>query len=49
MASSYDKMNDVMSLGLHRLWKDWFIRQLAPPQGTRVLDVAGGTGDMHCQ
>ena len=45
VASSYDKMNDVMSMGLHRLWKDWFVHQLALPPGTRVLDVAGGTGE----
>ena len=45
VASNYDVMNDVMSLGLHRLWKDWFVHQLALPPGTRVLDVAGGTGE----
>ena len=44
VASSYDLMNDIMSVGLHRIWKDWFIQQLAPPPGTRILDVAGGTG-----
>lgn len=49
VASSYDKMNDVMSLGLHRLWKDWFIHQLSPPPSTRVLDVAGGTGHSQSQ
>ena len=47
VASSYDLMNDIMSAGLHRLWKDWFVQQLAPPPGTRILDVAGGTGTEH--
>ena len=48
-ARRYDQMNDLMSLGLHRLWKDDFITMLAPPkQATpfHVLDVAGGTGDI---
>lgn len=44
VASSYDVMNDVMSIGLHRYWKDYFVNKLAPPIGSRVLDVAGGTG-----
>lgn len=44
VASSYDKMNDAMSLGIHRLWKDRLIRVLNPPEGTKLLDVAGGTG-----
>lgn len=46
VAGSYDLMNDAMSVGLHRLWKDWFVQLLAPPPGSRVLDVAGGTGDI---
>lgn len=46
VASSYDKMNDAMSLGIHRLWKDRLIRILNPPEGTKLLDVAGGTGDI---
>ena len=46
VASSYDIMNDVMSFGVHRLWKDWFVQKLDPPPGTRILDVAGGTGDI---
>ena len=37
-------MNDAMSLGVHRLWKDHFIRTMAPGPGTKLLDVAGGTG-----
>lgn len=44
VASSYDKMNDVMSFGIHRLWKDRLVRVLNPPAGTKLLDVAGGTG-----
>jgi 2-methoxy-6-polyprenyl-1,4-benzoquinol methylase len=52
VAESYDKMNDLMSLGIHRLWKDHFVSGLNPgattPAGRpqRVLDVAGGTGDI---
>lgn len=46
VASSYDKMNDVMSFGIHRLWKDRLVRVLNPPAGTKLLDVAGGTGDI---
>jgi demethylmenaquinone methyltransferase / 2-methoxy-6-polyprenyl-1,4-benzoquinol methylase len=48
-AARYDQMNDLMSGGLHRLWKDDFITQLNPPRNGRaftVLDVAGGTGDI---
>jgi len=44
VAESYDLMNDAMSVGIHRLWKDHFIRRMAPRPGTRLLDVAGGTG-----
>ncbi|KAL1116933.1 hypothetical protein AAG570_005402 [Ranatra chinensis] len=46
VAGSYDVMNDAMSLGLHRVWKDVLMERLAPPHGTRLLDVAGGTGDI---
>ena len=49
VASRYDQMNDLMSGGLHRLWKDDFVALLSPPRGNtafRVLDVAGGTGDV---
>ena len=49
VASRYDKMNDLMSGGLHRLWKDDFITKLNPPrneQSFKVLDMAGGTGDI---
>ena len=52
VASSYDTMNDLMSLGIHRLWKDHFVRTLNPgsttdqQEGWSILDVAGGTGDI---
>ena len=42
VASRYDLMNDAMSLGVHRLWKDAMIDWLAPRPGMRLLDVAGG-------
>lgn len=46
VASKYDLMNDVMSAGVHRLWKDAMIDWLAPRTGQTLLDVAGGTGDI---
>ncbi len=46
VASRYDVMNDVMSLGIHRVWKDAMMDWLAPRNGQRLLDVAGGTGDI---
>ena len=46
VASKYDIMNDVMSVGIHRLWKDAMMDWLAPRPGQRLLDVAGGTGDV---
>lgn len=46
VADSYDLMNDLMSVGIHRLWKDAFVGWLAPRPGQRILDVAGGTGDI---
>ncbi len=46
VASKYDVMNDTMSLGIHRLWKDAMMDWLAPRPDTRLLDVAGGTGDI---
>jgi demethylmenaquinone methyltransferase/2-methoxy-6-polyprenyl-1,4-benzoquinol methylase len=49
VAERYDQMNDLMSGGLHRLWKDDFVAWLNPPRNAaafRVLDVAGGTGDI---
>ena len=46
VANRYDIMNDVMSGGIHRLWKDAMMDWLAPVAGQRLLDVAGGTGDI---
>ncbi|KAJ2890423.1 2-hexaprenyl-6-methoxy-1,4-benzoquinone methyltransferase [Coemansia aciculifera] len=46
VAKRYDVMNDAMSMGVHRLWKDHFIRKMAPSPGAKLLDVAGGTGDI---
>lgn len=46
VASSYDLMNDAMSGGMHRLWKDRFVRRVQPRRGERILDMAGGTGDI---
>jgi demethylmenaquinone methyltransferase/2-methoxy-6-polyprenyl-1,4-benzoquinol methylase len=46
VAPRYDLMNDLMSLGVHRLWKHALIDMLAPRPGTLLLDVAGGTGDV---
>lgn len=46
MASKYDLMNDVMSAGIHRIWKDYFIHTLSVTPGTKLLDVAGGTGNV---
>jgi len=56
VASSYDTMNDLMSMGIHRLWKDHFVHSLNPgsnpstttasAEGWTILDIAGGTGDI---
>jgi len=46
VADKYDVMNDAMSLGIHRLWKDAMMDWLAPRNGQTLLDVAGGTGDI---
>ena len=46
VAARYDLMNDLMSAGIHRLWKDAMVDWLAPRPGQRLLDVAGGTGDI---
>ena len=46
VANRYDLMNDLMSLGVHRLWKNQFVRKLKPRPGQHVLDMAGGTGDI---
>ena len=42
----YDLMNDLMSLGIHRLWKKTFINWLNPQENTKLIDVASGTGDI---
>ena len=46
VARKYDIMNDAMSGGLHRLWKDQFVRRVKPQPGEAILDMAGGTGDI---
>ncbi|CAN5838343.1 bifunctional demethylmenaquinone methyltransferase/2-methoxy-6-polyprenyl-1,4-benzoquinol methylase UbiE [soil metagenome] len=46
VASRYDIMNDAMSGGMHRLWKDRFVRRVKPRAGEQILDMAGGTGDI---
>ena len=46
VASKYDVMNDLMSMGIHRVWKDAMMDWLAPRPGQKLLDVAGGTGDV---
>jgi demethylmenaquinone methyltransferase/2-methoxy-6-polyprenyl-1,4-benzoquinol methylase len=46
VARRYDLMNDLMSGGMHRLWKDRFVTRVKPRQGEQILDMAGGTGDV---
>ena len=46
VAKKYDVMNDAMSAGLHRVWKDQFVRRVKPQPGEQILDMAGGTGDI---
>ncbi len=46
VAAKYDLMNDAMSGGMHRLWKDRFVRRVKPRPGEQILDMAGGTGDI---
>jgi demethylmenaquinone methyltransferase/2-methoxy-6-polyprenyl-1,4-benzoquinol methylase len=46
VARKYDVMNDAMSVGMHRLWKDKFVRRVKPRPGETILDMAGGTGDV---
>ncbi|WEK42279.1 MAG: class I SAM-dependent methyltransferase [Candidatus Sphingomonas colombiensis] len=46
VASRYDIMNDAMSAGMHRLWKDRFVRRVKPRTDEQILDMAGGTGDI---
>ena len=49
VASKYDIMNDFMSAGLHRVWKHFTIAQSGVREGSRVLDIAGGTADLSLQ
>ena len=49
VASRYDLMNDLMSAGVHRLWKHDAMNKLNPQPGERHLDVAGGTGELAQQ
>lgn len=46
VAAKYDIMNDAMSGGMHRLWKDRFVRRVKPQPSEAILDMAGGTGDI---
>jgi demethylmenaquinone methyltransferase/2-methoxy-6-polyprenyl-1,4-benzoquinol methylase len=46
VARRYDVMNDLMSGGMHRLWKNRFVARVKPRSGERILDMAGGTGDI---
>ncbi|MGB7408041.1 MAG: class I SAM-dependent methyltransferase [Pontixanthobacter sp.] len=46
VAAKYDIMNDAMSGGMHRVWKDRFVRRVKPQAGEAILDMAGGTGDV---
>src|SRR5881409_1289734 len=46
VARRYDVMNDLMSGGMHRLWKDRFVARVKPRPGEEILDMAGGTGDV---
>ncbi|MBF5090711.1 class I SAM-dependent methyltransferase [Novosphingobium sp. NBM11] len=46
VARKYDVMNDAMSVGMHRLWKDRFVKRVKPREGESILDMAGGTGDI---
>ncbi|VDP05622.1 unnamed protein product, partial [Heligmosomoides polygyrus] len=46
VATKYDMMNDAMSFGIHRLWKDYYVGGLPLASNSKILDVAGGTGDI---
>ena len=46
VSGRYDLMNDFMSLGIHRIWKELMLDWLAPRRGQNLIDVAGGTGDI---
>ena len=47
VAKKYDVMNDMMSLSIHRVWKDLLLWKMRPFPGTQLLDVAGGTGNVQ--
>src|SRR3989440_192159 len=49
VAGRYDLMNDLMSAGIHRWWKAEMVAWLNPHPGQRLIDVAGGTGDIACR
>ena len=49
VAAKYDVMNDAMSAGMHRLWKDRFVKRVKPQPGETILYMAGGTGDIACR
>lgn len=46
VTNSYDLMNDMMSLGIHRFWKDYFVKNLELRENEKILDAASGTGDI---
>src|SRR6187549_1523819 len=46
VARNYDLMNDLMSGGMHRVWKNRFVAKVKPRAGEQILDMAGGTGDI---
>jgi ubiquinone/menaquinone biosynthesis C-methylase UbiE len=46
VATKYDLMNDVMSMGIHRLWKDYYTQKLKIHKNSKIIDMAGGTGDI---
>ena len=46
VSRKYDLMNDIMSFGIHRIWKDKFIDWMNPSQNAKLIDVASGTGDI---
>jgi demethylmenaquinone methyltransferase / 2-methoxy-6-polyprenyl-1,4-benzoquinol methylase len=49
VAPRYDLMNDLMSMGIHRVWKQLFVSEMTPRPASRLLDLAGGTGDITFQ
>ena len=49
VSNNYDLMNDLMSLGLHRYWKNTFVQRINPKPEMRILDIAAGTGDISIQ